>query len=356
MPGTDPALAIAIVLDELPEFPHLPELPGRGVGADMAGRTACLLVDLPVETTPGGWKLAARPGRDQRRAAGLLEEDLDTLEAAAGDYAGPVKVQLCGPWTLAATLELRRSAEPALADPGAVADLVASLAEAAAAHAAGLRRRLPRASLVAQLDEPALPGVLAGSVPTVSGLRRLPAVEAETARAALAAVLVATGAPAVVHCCAPGVPFPLLRQSGAAAAAFDLTLLGAAATEELAEAADEGLDLFAGVIPAVPAAAGPAGGPSAPGGRSAGAAVTGDRDGPGRDDRRGAGPDPRRAAGAVIELARRIGLPDGVVSERVVVTPACGLAGASPERAVAVLRACRGAARLVPELIAEGDR
>src|SRR5262245_61367732 len=30
MPGTDPARACAVVLGELPDFPFLPELPGRG--------------------------------------------------------------------------------------------------------------------------------------------------------------------------------------------------------------------------------------------------------------------------------------------------------------------------------------
>lgn len=53
MPGTDPAEAVAVVLGELPDLPHLPELPARGAGADLTGRTAALLVDLPVETTAG---------------------------------------------------------------------------------------------------------------------------------------------------------------------------------------------------------------------------------------------------------------------------------------------------------------
>jgi hypothetical protein len=52
MPGTDPAEAMRIILGELPELPHLAELPARGAGADLTGRTAGLLVDLPVEATP----------------------------------------------------------------------------------------------------------------------------------------------------------------------------------------------------------------------------------------------------------------------------------------------------------------
>src|SRR6266567_4892927 len=56
MPGVDPAEALRIVLGELPDLPHLPELPARGAGADLTGRTAALLVDMPVEITPTGWR------------------------------------------------------------------------------------------------------------------------------------------------------------------------------------------------------------------------------------------------------------------------------------------------------------
>ncbi len=58
LPGTDPREAIRLIFDELPDLPHLAELPGRGIGADLIGRTAALLVDLPVERHPG--RLAVR--------------------------------------------------------------------------------------------------------------------------------------------------------------------------------------------------------------------------------------------------------------------------------------------------------
>lgn len=154
MPGTDPWEAAAVVVGELPELPHLPELPARGPGADLIGRTASLLIDLPVQTTPRGWKLAARPGRDVRRAGGMLSEDLDAISEAADGYRGTFKIQACGPWTLAAMLELSRSLEPALTDDGAVADLAGSLAEGLAAHVAAIRARLPGATICLQLDEP----------------------------------------------------------------------------------------------------------------------------------------------------------------------------------------------------------
>src|ERR1035438_2020795 len=77
MPGTDPAEAMRVIVDELPEFPYLPELPDRGPGADLIGRTAGLLIDIPVEVTPRGWRLAERPGRDLARARSMLSSDLE---------------------------------------------------------------------------------------------------------------------------------------------------------------------------------------------------------------------------------------------------------------------------------------
>jgi hypothetical protein len=327
MPGTDPREAIAVVLGELPELPYLPELPDRGPGADLVGRTASLLVDLPVQTTPTGWRLTDAPGRDQRRAADLLSGDLDILAEAAAGFAGAFKIQACGPWTLAASLELRRSVEPALADPGAVADLAASLAEGLAAHVSEVRARLPLATVLLQLDEPGLPGVLAGSVPTASGLYRLPAVEEPDAADSLRGVRDAAGVPTVVHCCAPEIPFRCIKDAGAAAASFDLGLFRRADEDAFGEAVESGVGMFIGAVPAVP---------GAPGQRP-------DSDG-------------RLAATAVIDRWLRIGLPAGSLTEQVVVTPACGLAGAPPSYARAALERCQAAARLIPELIEEGVR
>jgi hypothetical protein len=323
MPGSDPAEAMVVILGELPDLPHLPELPGRGAGADITGRAAALLVDMPVEITPGGWKLAARPGRDQRRAAGMLSADLDAAQEAAGDWEGPFKVQVCGPWTLAATLELSRSQNPALSDPGAVADLTASLTEGVAAHVAQVRGRLPGATVLLQLDEPALPAVLAGSVPSASGLNRLAEVDASVASAALRSVLDAAATFTLVHCCARDVPFGLLRQAGAGAVAFDLSLLRGQYEDALGEVVEAGLGILAGVIGTsqLPSSASP--------------------------------DSPRDAAVAVMDLWHRMGIPARTLDRQVVLTPACGLAAASPAGARAVLARCREAARLLPELIEE---
>ncbi len=186
MPGTDPVEACRVVFGELPDLPYLPELPDRGVGADMIGRAAALLVDMPVQAIASGWKLADRPGRDARRAAGFLSQDLDTLEEVASGYSGPLKIGVCGPWTLAASLELSRSVNPALADLGAVEDLTASLAEGLANHAADVRKRVPGATLIVQLDEPSLPAALLGRVPTASRFSVVAAIDSTVATAATA--------------------------------------------------------------------------------------------------------------------------------------------------------------------------
>src|SRR5690606_14446749 len=116
-PGEDHLEALRVVFGELPGLPYLPELPARGVGADMVGRGASLLIDMPVEVRPSGWRLTGRPGRDARRAREHLGRDLDGLEEIAQGYEGPLKVQVCGPWTLAASIELHHG-DKVLADAG----------------------------------------------------------------------------------------------------------------------------------------------------------------------------------------------------------------------------------------------
>jgi len=329
MPGTDAAEASRVVFGELPEFPFLPELPGRGPGADLIGRTAALLVDLPIQVTPRGWKLTDRPGRDASRTHGYWSQDLDALEEAATGYTGPLKIQACGPWTLAASLELNRSANPVLSDPGAVADLTASLAEGLAAHAADVRKRVPAASLVVQVDEPSLPAVLAGRVPTASGLGSIAAVDRAASTQRLAPVLSAPGGTTVVHCCGRVASvFSEILSAGASAVSFDLDQLPVRETDRVAELADAGLGLFVGALATASAVRLPGGPPR----------------------------DPRQTAETVVAMWRRTGMSDSLLSAQVVVTPACGLAGVSPEAARAALAHCREAGRIAAEMIEESAR
>src|SRR5690242_19870164 len=338
MPGTNPAEAMRVIAGELPEFPHLPELPARGPGADLTGRTAALLVDIPVEVSPRGWRLAERPGRDLSRARTMLSSDLDVMEEVLDGYRGALKVQLCGPWTLAATVELPRTLNVAIADPGAVADLTASLAEGAAAHVAEIAKRVPGARIVVQLDEPALAAVAGGEVPTASGLSRLRPVEAETLRERLAQVIAGTGKYTVIHSCSAAVPFGIIRTAGAHAVSFDLSQLRRGEEDGVAEAAEAGLGLLTGVMPAVP---GPDEGTTRPAGPT-GAVAPGD-----------GSAEARQAAERVIRLWSRLGLLLETCPEQAVITPACGLAGASPSQARAALTRCREAGSMLAELIEE---
>ena len=326
MPGTDVAQTCRMVFGELPGLPFLPELPQRGPGADMTGRAAALLVEMPVQLTTGGWKLADRPGRDASRAAGYWSQDLDTLEEVADGYSGAVKIQVCGPVTLAATVELPHSLDPALSDPGAFADLTASLAEGVAAHVADVRKRIPAASVVLQLDEPMLPAALAGRVPTASGLNFVRAVEPVTASQRLGGVLAsAHGAVGIVHCCAKEPPFRVIAESGASGIGFDLSLLRNADIDVIAELAEAGLALFAGALPtsAVPRLVS---GPPLP---------------------------PRRTAEIATDLWRKTGLAAEQFARQVVITPACGLPAVAPAAARAALEHCREAARIAAEMSEE---
>jgi hypothetical protein len=341
MPGTDPAEVLRVVLGELPGLPFLPELPARGAGADMVGRTAALLVGMPVETGPSGWQLTASQGRDLRRARGFLAHDLDTLEEVAAGYQGPFKIQACGPWTLAASIELA-SHHPALADPGAARDLAGSLTEGVTAHVAEIAKRLPGAHILIQLDEPALPAVLAGAVPTASGYGRLAPVDASAAQDGIRAVLGAVPESfGIVHCCGRGehgAPLLLLGAAGARGVSFDLHLVRRPEEDAVAELAEAGLGLLAGAVPAVPAGGGA------------------DETYPERLRERATGGSASQVGGAapdtvpavvarIAGLWRRLGLPPQWCAERVVLTPACGLAGAPPSYARAALVRCRDAAR-----------
>jgi hypothetical protein len=220
---------------------------------------------------------------------------------------------------------MSRSQNPALADPGAVADLIASLAEGAAAHVAEVRGRIPGATVLLQLDEPALPAVLAGSVPTASGLNRVGAADATVTGEGLSSVLDAATAFGLVHCCARDIPFRILNEAGAQAVGFDLGLLQREEEQDaLAEVVEAGLGILAGVVQ-IPQ-------------RSASAAP----------------PSTREPGAEVLERWHRMGIPAAGLDRQVVLTPACGLAGASLAGARAALARCREAARLLPELIEEG--
>ncbi|MFM8155788.1 MAG: methionine synthase [Actinomycetes bacterium] len=325
LPGTDSRESARLVAGECSDFIHLHELPVRGPGADMIGRTGGMLSaisqEFSIETTPRGWRFVNHAGKDTRRAQSFLNQDLDALEDVTQGYAGPLKLQVAGPWTLAAVIELA-SGERALKDPAACRDIAAALQEAIRSHVEQVRRRVPNASVVVQVDEPALVQVLKGSIGTASGLSAYDAIDEQVASPILAGVMSAiaeAGATPGVHCCAAMPPIDLLAGTGAAFLSLDL--LRDLDQDMLGAAWEGGIGLLAGTIPAV-------------GERSV---------------------SDTRASAPVRELASRLGLDDARYLAQVVVTPTCGMAGASPAWVRAAYGTVRAAARVLRG-DEEGDR
>ena len=298
---------------ELPDFPHLPELPGRGAGADMIGRAAALLVDLYVDLTPAGWRLVSRPGVDLRRAQEMLARDLDALFDVAEGYTGPFKLQVAGPWTLAAGLERTRG-DRAVVDAGARRDLAQSLGEGIAAHVAAVSARVPGAQVVVQLDEPSVPAVLQGGLPTASGFGKLPAVESQVVEQELTDLIVRVPAPVVVHCCAQRAPLDLFRAAVARGLSFDHALVQD--LDQVGTAVESGVHLLLGVVP-------------------------------GTDTALAA---PKATASRLSAWWRELGFDAERLHTAITLTPACGLAGASPAYARTAMSHVREAAKyLIPE-------
>ena len=318
-PGTDPREAVVTVRDLLLErgvgLPYLPETPARGPGAELVGRGAGILTDLPVELHPSGWRLTARPGRDAERTASFWRQDLDELTEAYDGYAGPLKIAVAGPWTLAASLELPRG-ERVVADPGAALEVAQSLADGIARLVRDLTRLLPAVSPVLQIDEPSLTAVLTGALPTASGFGRVRAVDTQDVLRGLQTVTGAYAGQTLIHCCDPAAAIPVLRQAGADALALDLTDASPARWESVAATMEAGVRIYAGLLPT---------------GSNGSAGATGS----GAPNMTGS---VRDSARRLLDQADRVGIPGDLLAA-VVVSPACGLAEAGREAAIATQRA-----------------
>lgn len=305
LPGTDPDEAVRLVLGEVPDLPYLPELPGRGFGADIIARSGALLVDLPLEWQPHGWTVTSNPGRDLARARDHLRRDLDALISQAQGVP-LLKVSVCGPMTLGAALELP-NLHKVLTDHGAFRDLAGSLAEGTRLLLAELEANLPGTAFVLQVDEPSLPQVLAGQVPTPSGYGTVRSLPRSVAGPALAGLLeVAAAGHRVVHCCNSRVPYDLLASSGASAVAVDAGLITDGSLDALGELVEAGVSLWLGVFPGLDSAISTA-----------------------------------RAREQLRELWAKLGFEPARLAGAVVPTPACGLAGASMPYARTVMSRLR---------------
>ncbi len=313
--------ALRVVFAELGEpgghgaargLPYLPQLPGRGPAADPVGRTLAVVAELGADLQPAGWRLVggsrSRSGIDHRRARSLLAQDLDAAEAHAHEWDGDFKVQVTGPWTLAARVERPRG-DKVLADHGARRDLAEALAEGLREHVADVRRRLPRAArLVVQVDEPALADVLGAKVPTASGFGKHRAIDLPEASALLRVVLEAVteaDAEPWVRSAARGMPWGLVAGAGARGLMVEPAALGADGHEAVAEALESGRVVVLGVVPETgPAAVAP--------------------------------------AERVLRWLDMVGLDPGEVADRLGVSPEVGQAGAAAD-AAGVARALGGA-------------
>ena len=296
-----------MVIGELHTLTHLVELPARGVGADMIGRAGALLVDIGIDTVPRGYRIAAGRSAVTRRAASLLEEDIDALEEAwetAGLRGGTrtVKVQAPGPITLAAQLELP-GGHRAITDPGALRDLAGSLAEGVAAHRAEVARRL-NTTVVVQFDEPSLPAALEGRLTGVTSLTPVNPVDESVAIGLLDDCVAAVGAEVVLHSCAAGLPWKMLQRSAIHAISIDVSTLSAADLDGVGEFVEAGRTVMLGAVPSTT----PATRPSA-----------------------------EEVAKSAVSITDRLGFPRSALRERIGITPACGLAGATPEWARAAI-------------------
>jgi methionine synthase II (cobalamin-independent) len=321
MPGVDPDEAMRVVVGELAAFPHLVELPNAGAAAGLIGRGIAHLTGMHVELATSGWRFAAHAGTDERRARAALTRDLDVLEEHTQGYTGPLKIACAGPLTLAGSVELHYG-DKALADAGAVRDIAASLAEGVAEVAAEVARRVPGARLVVQLDEPLLPAALAGTMPTASGFGMLPLVEPADATSLLRSVVDAVAAGGwtpIAHCCAASPPIGVLVDAGVRAVSLDATLLSALAIQDeeaVGTAVEAGVVLFLGLVPSVE-------------------------------------PTPMPSTSELAAPARRLwsrlGFAPELLTRRTVVTPTCGLAGASPSWARRALAESVRLARVLAE-------
>ena len=236
LPGEDFPGALRWVLDRFAPRAFLPELPARGPGSGMIGRAVALLDGLGADLQPSGWRLTPGRGADQRRAVAQWRRDLDDLEEQAAGYDGALRVAVAGPLTLAASVA-RPLGDLALADHGARRELAASLAGGVAEALAEIARRLPGATVTAQVDEPLLPLVLAGGVPTASGFSRHRSVQRAEATASLRLIgdaLRPTTEDVVLHCCAPGLDLEVVRRAGIDGISLDMGTLGTPGWDALA--------------------------------------------------------------------------------------------------------------------------
>ena len=156
------AAAADIVAGENGHDLFIPRLPGERIGALTAARLDGLHLDIGPRTMRlHSDSSDARPAAVLRRLRDTWLRIMDGCEIMwpAGRL---VRIQLAGPWSLAAGIELF-DGHRALTDRGARRDIADALAEAIGDYVRDITRRFA-GEVHLQIDEPLLPAVMAGKL------------------------------------------------------------------------------------------------------------------------------------------------------------------------------------------------
>ena len=198
--GTEPREAFSAAVTALGEgLPAIPQIAQPAEGGTrwaldfLAPATGML--DLPVDLTAAGWRLARGEGREQRLSRSHTAQILDAVEEYHDER--PTLLTLPGPWHLIRHMSLPSGA-PVLSDFGAVRDVLQAYAFAAQAHLAEVERRTGRAPR-ARIVERHLDPILTGSVPTDSGFRTLPSLPEQAVFTGLQSFLARCGSAPLLH-------------------------------------------------------------------------------------------------------------------------------------------------------------
>jgi hypothetical protein len=305
LPHTDPAVAVALVLDVLADLPAAPQLPQRHPAEGMLAQAADGVAGVSVG--PDGALHVDRAALDPEAPVdvsfdGEAWTGLHAFLAAVAGRRGPIKLQLTGPLTFGlALLQAGAGADVAFR---VAARAVHDRAKALVAHAV---ERAPHAGLVVLLDEPSL---VAWGEPGFP-LKGDDLVDLLSGGLAALGSGVLTG----VHCCGD-VDLSLVAGAGPDLISVPATADVVDSALTLATFLDHGGLVAWGVVPT--------------------------------DRPIGATPDPlwRRLSEVWADLTQA-GCDPIRLRQQALLTPACGLAGHDPQQAAHVLDLTLGVAERV---------
>jgi len=152
--------------------------------------------------------------------------------------------------------------------------------------------------VVVQFDEPSLPAALEGRLTGVTSLSPVHPVDESVVVGLLDDCVAVVGAEVVLHSCAAGLPWKTLQRSNIHAVSVDVSMLAPADLDGVGDFVDSGRTVLLGVVPT-----------TAPTAR----------------------PSAEEIAKAAVSVTDRLGFARSVLRERIGITPACGLAGATSQ-------------------------